>query len=235
MSRESYEALRYSTVEHALRTRKQCQSLMQEAKYTYGEIWGDWEMGEIYRVAKDPSTARHYYEQARPGFERLGEKNGLAFYHRGLGDLALDAGDFALAREHFRQGLDLIQQVRHRWAGAYLLNGLGRAELGLRQQQTAHKHFLAALREAQSTGDPGILLVVLAGLVDWYAAHGDLQQAVSLAALVAGHPVSWLETKARVAMVLESAASTLSAEEFAAIKERSKSLDAWQVAERLVA
>ncbi|MBE2220557.1 MAG: protein kinase [Anaerolineae bacterium] len=88
LSKESYEAVRYSTLEHALETRERSLAISQEWGDTWAVAWCLWEMGEIYRVLGDLAAARSWYDKARTVFDEVGDRSGYIFYHRGLGDIA---------------------------------------------------------------------------------------------------------------------------------------------------
>jgi tetratricopeptide (TPR) repeat protein len=233
LSRESYEALRYSTIDHAKETREQTLALVREAGDDFNVAWSTWEMGEIYRVAGDYLTARQWYEQARVSFEKAQDKSGSIFYHRGLGDIAHALGDYGEAQRQFQASLNATQQIKHEWGAAYALAGLGRASLALGEHELAHRHFLEALRKAYKIGDGGILMFVITGIAGLYAACGQEERAVELCALVAHQPMSWRETKEQAAAVLATASAALPPERLSAARERSHGSDIWKTAERV--
>jgi tetratricopeptide (TPR) repeat protein len=233
LSRESYEALRYSTIDHAKQTREQTLALVREAGDDFSLAWSAWEMGEIYRVAGEVVTARQWYEQARVLFEKAQDKSGNIFYHRGLGDIAHALGDYGEAQRQFQASLNATQQMKHEWGAAYALAGLGRASLALGEHELAHRHFLEALRKAYKIGDGGILMLVMTGIAGLYAAHGQEERAVELCTLVDHEPMSWRETKEQAAAALAAATAALPPERLSAARERSHGSDIWKTAERV--
>ncbi|MBL8058910.1 MAG: tetratricopeptide repeat protein, partial [Anaerolineales bacterium] len=118
LSRESYEALRYSSVAHALEVRRQTLALARTLGDEHGLAWFTWEMGEIQRVAGELDEARRWYDEAQVLFERIPDHSGQIFYHRGRGDLAAAQGDPAEAQRQFQASLDLTRQVPHEWGAA---------------------------------------------------------------------------------------------------------------------
>lgn len=75
--------------------------------------------------------AKVYYQEANLYFQEANDRLGLGFYHRDLGDIALNQNKFALAKEHFTAFLEQAQTIPHNWASAFAKNGLGCAAMGL--------------------------------------------------------------------------------------------------------
>jgi len=234
LSRESYEALRYSSIDHARQTREQSLALARENGDVFGEAWYLWEMGEIERFGGDYAAARQWYEQARELFEKLGVKRELGFYHRGLGDIAQALGDYAEARRQFQESLTVARQTAHDWAAAYALAGLARAALALGEHEATQGYLLEALQKARKIADSGIMMVVLAGAAGLYAARGDRERAVELGTLVVDHYAAWRETKAQAAAVIQAAAAVLPPDRLARSQERGRGRDIWETAAQLV-
>jgi tetratricopeptide (TPR) repeat protein len=124
LSKESFEAARYGDLEHAEKTRRQSLAIAEQRNDTFGVAWYSWEMGELLRLKGEPQAAREWFERARTHFEGFDELGGLCFYYRGLGDLALDAGNFPEAGQQFAHSLALAERTAHRWAQAYAHGGL---------------------------------------------------------------------------------------------------------------
>jgi tetratricopeptide (TPR) repeat protein len=64
-SKESFEALRYSDIEHARRTREESLALARESQDKLVEAWGDWEMGEICPLPEGLTCIHIYYANDR--------------------------------------------------------------------------------------------------------------------------------------------------------------------------
>jgi tetratricopeptide (TPR) repeat protein len=217
LSRESYEALRYSDLAHARRTRERSLSLARQAGDRYDEAWQFWELGEIERVAGNYTAAQQHYEQAHVLFADMRDHAtgwavavGTIFYHRGLGDIAYACGDPAAAERHFQASLAIASETSHDWPAAYALAGLARAALALQRPDEAREYLYEALTKAQKYGADGIMMVVLAGIAEVYAATGAPEKAHPLASLVIAHPMSWHETKARAQRIQAVTAEHLS-------------------------
>ena len=209
LSRESYESLRYGTVEHALETREKCLAIVAKADDPLGKPWYIWEMGEIYRVMGDQEQARQWYEQAFAAFKKTQDhydatffNQGLAFYHRGLGNIALAQNRVEEARDHLQESLNMAEVSGHKWITAYALADLGRVMLLSGQHDTAQQHFVRSLKLAKQIANGGMAMIALAGIVVLYAVKERWEEANELGGLVLNHPLTWQETKAQVAAML---------------------------------
>ncbi len=238
LSRESYEALRYSDLAHARMTRERSLSLARQIGDRSSEAWHVWELGEIERVAGNYTAAQQHYEQAHVLFADLSDRAtswvlaaGTIFYHRGLGDIAYACGDPAAAERHFQASLALASETGHDWPAVYALAGLARAALALQRPDEARAYLYEALTKAQKYGADGIMMVVLAGIAEVYAATGAPEKAHPLASLVIAHPISWNETKARARRIQAATAEHLSSSATQVVHTESGNL--WSVVEQL--
>jgi predicted ATPase/tetratricopeptide (TPR) repeat protein len=231
LSRESYEALRYSDLAHARMTRERSLSFARQVGYRLDEAWHIWELGEIERVAGNYTAAQQHYEQAQVMFADMRDRatswvlaGGTVFYHRGLGDIAYACGDPAAAERHFQASLALASETGHDWPAAYALAGLARAALALQRPDEA-------LTKAQKYGADGVMMIVLTGIAEVYAATGAPEKAHPLASLVIAHPMSWNETKVRAQRILAATGEHLSSS--ATLMVHTESSNLWSVVEQL--
>jgi predicted ATPase/DNA-binding SARP family transcriptional activator len=238
LSRESYEAVRYSDLAHARATRERSLSLARQAGYRYEEAWQLWELGEIERVAGDYTTARQHYDQAQVLFagardraSSLAVETGDIFYHRGLGDIAYACGDPAAAERHFQASLALASEVDYDWPAVYALAGLARAALALGRPGEARGYLYEALTKAQKYSAEGIMMVVLASIAELFAASGAPESAHPLASLVVAHPMTWHETRAQAQRVQAATAERLGASAATVMPLEAGNL--WSVVEHL--
>ena len=134
----------------------------------------------------------------------MGDPNGLVFYFRGLGDIALDMSHYEEAEARFEDSLQLARQSSHIWAVAYALVGLGRATLGQDRDHMAQSVFLEGLELALENGYRELVLVALAGLASHSLATGQTDRALQLAVFVLGQPLVWNETKHQARSVIEA-------------------------------
>jgi predicted ATPase/DNA-binding SARP family transcriptional activator len=225
LSRESYEALRFSTLEHARARRELSLEVAREAHNDYTELWGRWELGEIERRSGNPVEARRRFEESRTGFEALNDRGGLAFYHRGLATLALEAGQLDEAQQQFERSVELAREIRHLWTLAYAFSGLARVALARGEPEAAGAPLREALAVSIPAADLSIVLVVLAAAAEWRLALGDADGALELTALIVDQPMCWHETREYAERTAEGAAAALSPAEAEAARERGRATD----------
>ena len=199
LSFESLQALRYSDIEHARSTREHSLRLSQEVHDEFGEAWGTWEMGEIHRVGGDYEAAIHWFERAKVMFENVHESNGLIFYHRGLGDIALAREDYGRAYTEFDESCKYSKENKFSWGAAYAQAGMGRAAIKLKNLNTARGYLSKSLKSVSTIEDVSLALLVLFSCAHLYAAQGELEPATEISSLVAGHYATWREIKEQAA------------------------------------
>lgn len=214
LSKESYEAARYGDMERALETRQLSLQYSRESGDTFGEAWSTWELGEYYRLVGEVSPARINFDRALHLFNRVKDTSGLTFFHRGMGDVALQTGDVQDAKNHFELSYQYSQQAPNIWAQAYAACGLGYVMLINKDVDKAQQYLETALPLAQHTSHVAMILHVLTGMAYLYEARGERERAIEMAAFVQQHYSTWMEDKKRVADLLERNRSTVPAEQF---------------------
>jgi predicted ATPase/DNA-binding SARP family transcriptional activator len=234
LSKESYEALRYSDIDHARRTRQQSLTYSRQVGDSFNEAWSLWEMGEIYRVMGNYDDARRCYEDAKTILDKFDDRNFYIFYHRGLGDIALVRSDFDDAASQFGESLKQARAADHAWGMSYAFTGLGRAAIGLGDHQAARGHLLEALLHAKRADEHGIALVALGGVAEFLAARDEAERAYEMGTFVVNHHVSWRETKERATAIQELVKASLASDLAAVAQERSRNLNIWGEVDRLM-
>jgi predicted ATPase/DNA-binding SARP family transcriptional activator len=227
LSKESFEKVRYGDMAEALQLRQQCLDLLVAGGPEYQVAWNSWEMGELMRVLGRPEDAREWYERSHKIFENYNDEAGESFYFRGLGDIALKAGDYKAALAAFSKSAKLAEDSKHTWTIIYALTGLGRSAMGLDDRTAAQKHLEQAASLTIRARDKGIALVVTGAFAALLASKGKSIHAVELAALVQSHFASWQETKKQASSLLESERASLPKSKFNQAVERGCSLDVW--------
>lgn len=204
IGRLSTETARYGSAEEALALRRQSMAITRASRFTSNEPWELWELGEVYRVAGQPGEAAHAFEQARAGFQAQDNRFGLAYWERGLGDLALTAGRFEEALGHFERSYQLMRgRPLEVWSQAYVVCGASRACIAFEHLEEG----LSWLRE-------GILIVTkpylsmlrshylfAAAELAWAAGRAGLSAA--LCGRVTSDPLTWNETRGLASRLLE--------------------------------
>ena len=223
----SLQAVRFGDLDETRRMRERALALTRELGYSDNESWNLWELGEVHRVAGSTVEARRYYDEARALFDAQGNRFGLAYYERGLGDLALMAGDAAAAARRFSAARDLMADYpNEEWSLAYVLTGLARALAGSDRLDEAPAALAAAIVPIAGNHTPiDMETLVVAAAAEMALAGGRAQLGATLCALLAAHPLTWNETRARVAALVARARQGLGDDTTAAAEARGRLLD----------
>jgi tetratricopeptide (TPR) repeat protein len=227
LSKESFEMVRYGSIDEALQIRQRCLDIIYDTGPAYQLAWNSWEMGEIMRVMGKLEQASEWYTKSYRIFDEEQDNVGRSYYFRGIADIALERRDFMSARENFSTCVQLAQTVNHLWMIAYSLTELTRAELGLHIIPAAKKHILDALRFAARTLDKGIALVALAGYAEVCQQLEKHDKAVELASVVNEHFASWHETRKHAAALLDSVRKQMPADKYLQHRNKGCTLDLW--------
>jgi predicted ATPase/DNA-binding SARP family transcriptional activator len=227
LSKESFEMVRYGSIDEALQIRQRCLDIIYDTGPAYQLAWNSWEMGEIMRVMGKLEQASEWYTKSYRIFDEEQDNVGRSYYFRGIADIALERRDFMSARENFSTCVQLARTVNHLWMIAYSLTGLTRAELGLHIIPAAKKHILDALRFAARTLDKGIALVALAGYAEVCQQLEKHDKAVELASVVNEHFASWHETRKHAAALLDSVRKQMPADKYLQHRNKGCTLDLW--------
>lgn len=191
---DSIYALRYHSTERALFKRQAAMLVADEFGLEYDRAWSALELGDIYRLMGDAEAARRWYGVALSRFEQQHHDMGLAFYRRGLGDLALARGDWAEAETHHRAYLDWAI-TGDTWSRIYALCGVGRAEMGLGRSDAALGRFREALGLAVSSARRDTESLPVACIAHLAASAGHPALAARLAEVLLASPLTWNETR----------------------------------------
>ena len=232
----SIETLRYGDPDRARVLREQALARVRELGHRSNEPWNLWELGEVYRVIGQPDKARRYYDEARPLFRAQGHGFGESYCERGLGDLALAAGDFATAIGHFTAARALASEYPDQfWSQLYVTIQLARTLNGCGQPGEALAVLHAALPVATASVVKGLHPGLMTAVAELALAAGRAEAAATLCGLVAAHPMTWNETRATTARLAAQARATLGEAAADAAEARGRTLDAPTLIARLAA
>jgi tetratricopeptide (TPR) repeat protein len=234
LSKESLEKSRYGDLAEALQIRRRCLDIIHETGPEYQFAWNYWEMGELVRLSGDLVAASDWFERSGKIFDGEQDNVGMSFYYRGMGDIAMGRGDFEAARRHFMESIKHSRTANHTWMIAYVEQGRGRAELRLRQQASAEKHILKALKLAVTSRDQGITLVTLIAYAELLEQQGKLEKSIQLATTVLTHVLTWQETRKQAASLLAVLKKSIPGAKFAKAENRGKSTDLWKLVDQLI-
>jgi predicted ATPase len=206
---QSLHAARYSTFEHAWRTRQRQLELLQKENNQADLYLGLYEAGEIFRIFGDPQKAREFYERAHPGFVQLNMLLSLGYYERAFGDLAFEAAEHAEALRRYEKYAYFARQENHPWSMAQARARCALAKACLGQTQQACYELRELIAEIKAWGEDELILAALLPEPVCLVQEGKAEAAVELAAFICRHPVAWREMKQQAQTMLEQAAQRL--------------------------
>jgi tetratricopeptide (TPR) repeat protein len=212
-----------------METRQRSADLSQKAGNQTNYFWNLYEFGEIHRIFGNFPKALEYYEAAHHNFERINLLLGLGYCQRALGDLAMQAGHYAEARQHFQAFQSYAEQDNHIWSmvQGYVKLAWANAHLGeLEQARTDLYNCLNPLRMGH---DAGSELMAYLAEVRCLAEEKKFDRAVALAAFVAENPFTWKETGDLAKAMLTDLADQLDEETFQAASSRLQGQDIRQL------
>jgi tetratricopeptide (TPR) repeat protein len=235
-----YEALnanRYSTRDHAITARQKALKVFRKigTKDTHSAVaFGTYELGEIYRVFGDKEKAVEHFERARIEFERLNLNEGLGYYHRSQGDLALKESRFEEALEFYKKYNAYNKQENHLWSIAQSHGKMALAHAHLGNINEARFEIKITLEKTRDWAEFDLELIALLAESICLIKEGKMEQAIEMAAFIADHPASWNETRWYAQEILDSAAQGLPEEVVHAAIDRGKMLNLETVVKNLI-
>ncbi|MDX1615078.1 MAG: hypothetical protein R3300_12270, partial [Candidatus Promineifilaceae bacterium] len=183
---------RFGDLDEALRLRRQAQELARELDDGVRLAWNAFELGELERIRGHIPAAAQAYHEAGRRFQMMDHPLGLAYYQRALGELALAAGDVAVARKHFKQFLDSLDWEMD-WNMRYAHLCLARAALAAGDWREVER-WLQPLFETALVGEfRELALAGLAVLAAVRQQSGQPEESIELSAFVAAHTYTWQE------------------------------------------
>jgi predicted ATPase/DNA-binding SARP family transcriptional activator len=221
-SHESIYLLRMGDVELARQRRLECLEVAVKYDSPTDIVWSQLEMGEIERVAGNLEASEAYYQKGWDLIENHPTSHLLAFYYKGMGDLALARSDYQGAKEHFIESVRFAREIFEFWCEAYSLSGTGSALLGLGDLDQAHFYMKEGIAKAREHSDLSQLCVPLTRIAALREAAGDFERAVEIGACVENSWQSWYEFRVQVGDVISRCAARLPAHELDQARQRGK-------------
>jgi len=216
---ESETAVRYSTFDHALRTRQRCLELSKLSEFQTTVFWNMYEYGEVYRVFGDQKKAMELYEQAFVGFEKLSISLGLAYYQRAYGDIALQNIQYSNALTHYQKFMKFSTEDNHLWSMAQAHGKLALAYAQLREVERSRTKLITALTQMQTWEKHGLILDSLLAEAACLMKDGRNKEAVALSSFLCNHLFSWNQTKQYARFLLDEVSSQLSPKDVESAKK----------------
>lgn len=139
---------------------------------------------------------------------------------------------FSSAQAQMGSYSSYIDQI---WSWSYVPDGLARARLGSGRLAAALESLREALSLVAASNLNELQPTVLTTLAEMALAAGRADGAATLGGLLANHPLTWNETRPRVAAVAAQARAALGDEAADAAEARGRSLDATALIARLAA
>jgi predicted ATPase/DNA-binding SARP family transcriptional activator/tetratricopeptide (TPR) repeat protein len=186
--------------------RRESLKVAEKTGDTGGVAWAYWEWGELCRIQGEYEQSRQYYEASMTLFREIKRDLGTAYYHRGLGELALQQEDLEEALAHYNQSKSILENIPNpmdrSWALAYVECGLGRVWSIQGKLVSANSIFQESFRNAQQHKTYGLLLYILAGVMELYVAKERFNDAFILGTFISNQEATYWETKCRVIKLL---------------------------------
>jgi len=222
---ESLLATRYSSYDHARKTRELCLKVAKEFGTQTYIYWNTYELGEVYRVFGNQLKAMDHYTQAYSGFEKVKGILGLGYCHRAFGDLAIQNSQYTEALEEYRKFMNYAVEDNHLWSIAQAHGKLALAHAHLNNLEKSRSELHTALDQMHTWWNQADLkldtsLVETACLIK----QGKLDEAVSLSWFILDHRLSWNATKHQARLFLDEASSHLPAKDIELAKKRGNKL-----------
>jgi predicted ATPase/transcriptional regulator with XRE-family HTH domain len=170
------------------------------------------------------------YDAARLALEEsvilcqsIGDRWGLGFAYRGLGNIAQVQGEHHLALEMFNKSLDTLTELGARQDVARVLAEMSRSFFALGNYAEADRNWRKSLRIATETRGLFIALEALLGLANLRGLKGNLAGAYELSWLALNHPGSIQDTKDRAAHLCRDLEMQLTGQQVEEALQRAKS------------
>jgi len=222
---ESLHASRYSSYDHARKTRERSLEVAKESGIQSFIAWNIYELGEVYRVFGSQPKALELYRQAHLGFDKLKVSLGLGYCHRAFGDIAIQNFQYADALEEHHKFLNYAVDDNHLWSISQAHGKLALAYAYLKNLEQSRSELQITLNQMRDWGNQtDLMLNTLLAEPVCLINQGKFDEAVSLLWFILSHRLGWNETKRHARLLLGEASSPLSSKEIEKAKKRGEKM-----------
>ncbi len=159
-------------------------------------------LGLIAGARHDYHQAEQWYRQSLHLCRDLGNRQGVSIALNNLGEIATAQGHFEQAYTYHQESLAVAREIAYTRSITFALDFLGQVATRLSRLEEAQSYYQEALRLAWETKALSRTLKSLCGLAAILLQTGDVEQAIRLSAIVAGHPSSEETTRGQAQAML---------------------------------
>jgi ATP/maltotriose-dependent transcriptional regulator MalT len=152
----------------------------------------------------DLAEAKQHYQRSYTLREDFNDAEGMAVALNHLGKLAWVQNDYHEAKKHYERSLALYQNIGDKGGLANAFLGLGLADCKLEADQSARKHFYAALQTALQADLMPLVITVIVSMVKLFPESWDKNLAIELLVLSADHAAGDYETRQQAQHLLKT-------------------------------
>ena len=181
-------------------------------------------LGNIAQAQGALADARRYYQACHADFKALNHSLGMAAALTNAGYVAWKMGAYVEARQLHLESLEIKRQIGNQGSTANTLANLGEVACSMEDYPAARDYFREALSLAVEAQAVPLMLEILIGVAVLLLAEGGAEKAVEFLTLAATHPGAKRETQERAEARLHDAATILSPERVAQIRQQARAL-----------
>jgi DNA-binding NarL/FixJ family response regulator len=159
-------------------------------------------LGSATQALGDYDEARQHYQTSFMLREQLNDPEGMAVALNHMGKLAWAQRNYAEAKFHYEHSLALYENIGDKGGLAGALLGLGLTDCKLEDDQSARKHFYAALQTALDAGLMPLAMTVIISIVEVFPESWSQELAFDLLVLTLDDPSADYETRDKAQKLL---------------------------------
>ena len=155
---------------------------------------------------------------------------GLGYHQRALGDIAVAAGQYSEALEHYQVFALHVIQDNHYWSMAQAGARLALVYAWMGNLVESRQKMMASLVDSLDWGEQDLALQAVLAETVCLVEEGKKEQAVELAAFITSHRNCWNETRQQAKAIPELASEDMPAEAVQAAIQRGQGFTLEEVA-----